>query len=236
MAVEINPLVLLGAFAASLLAPTLTVYLLLAYRLESGLQEVREELTHEAAQLRRDLEEHAAGERERVEDVVSELVGTGGALGGTGPTAPSASQEVFAGPPQEDPAYLVVDDSGSVLKAVERFLVEEGVDAERIITAANASEALEIFREHRPEIVLLDVELPDLDGDTVARQIQALDPEVRIVAITSLDPDDPRVRALQELADEHLRKPVERGDVADLDKSVAPWVTPRDDPENPEPE
>lgn len=226
MAVEVHPLVLLVSFAAALLAPTLTVYLLLAYRLETGLEEVRNELR-----------EHAAREGERVEAILADLE----------PTASSAPSPVRGDPtpaaegtppalPGPGPQYLIVDDSGTVRDAVEELLVQEGVEPQRIHAAATASEALELVRERRPEVVLLDADLPDMDGLDVAEELGSIASDVAIVAISDLDRKDSLARALEERACRYVEKPVNQDDIADLDELIAQHAGPGRDPETPEPD
>lgn len=219
MAVEVNPLVLFASFTLALVAPTLTVYMLLAYRLESGLDQVREEL---------DRKVDASDLPQGILQGQTSPVAWHGPAGGSGPPADDASRTPASG---VDPRYLVVDDSDAVLGAVEKLLVGEGIEPERIFTASLASEALELFREHRPEVVLLDVDLPDLDGHHLAREFRALSPAVHVVAITALGREDARVQDIREIASRLVEKPVDESDVADLSRLPATRAPSRDDPD-----
>lgn len=218
MAVEIDPVVLLIAFAAALLAPTLTVYLLLAYRMEHGFEQVHEEIR-----------EHAAGERERIEAAVSAYLEegrTGPEPTGTDVDLPASTtprpQAPGPGPSEGGPRYLVVDDVPTVRRTIEAYLEQQGVDPEAILTAGDAADALQLFREHRPPIVVLDIELPDLDGHDIARQIRALEPDTHIVVVTSLGEDDPRVETVAEIAADQVEKPIEPADLGALDREAFP--------------
>lgn len=113
--------------------------------------------------------------------------------------------------------YLVVDDSLTVVHAARSLLERDRGDRERILTAHTASEAMELFEEYRPETVLLDIDLPDMGGHELAKDLKEVDPSARIVMVTGLTLEDERVRTvLDDLDVDFLEKPVEARDLADL--------------------
>ena len=69
----------------------------------------------------------------------------------------------------EEPVVLAVDDDPPVRRLIQRSLREEGF---RVVTASNGAEALRIFGEVRPDIVVLDLLLPDTDGFELLRQMR----------------------------------------------------------------
>jgi two-component system KDP operon response regulator KdpE len=98
---------------------------------------------------------------------------------------------------------LVVDDEPKVRRAVRTSLGARGYDVQ---LAANAEEALAEFRRHRPDLVLLDLQLPDLSGLEVCQEIREQS-DVPIV-ILSVQGDEPtKVRALDLGADDYVTKP-----------------------------
>jgi DNA-binding response OmpR family regulator len=100
-------------------------------------------------------------------------------------------------------AILLVEDDPSVREAVTLAL--EG-DGHRVVTAASGPEALDRWRAHRPQLVLLDVMLPGLDGLEVCKAIRAAD-QVPIVMLTARgDPIDV-VLGLECGADDYVTKP-----------------------------
>jgi len=80
---------------------------------------------------------------------------------------------------------LVVDDHDSFRRCASALLASEGFDV--VGEAADGATALALAEQLAPELVLLDVQLPDLDGFAVAEGLLARDPEVRIVLVSSRD-------------------------------------------------
>jgi putative two-component system response regulator len=107
---------------------------------------------------------------------------------------------------------LVVDDVESNIKVLETQLHAEGYAT---IAARNGSEALALARSENPDLILLDVMMPDMDGyETVAR-LKA-DPRtqpVPVIMVTALDDRDSKLRALEAGAEEFLSKPIDRADL-----------------------
>lgn len=111
-------------------------------------------------------------------------------------------------PNREAGMILVVDDEPAVCSSLARLLRFRGYE---VATEENAAGALEAARLLRPDVILLDVQLPDLDGFEVCRRLRA-DPETRlipIVLVTGLSEVDDRVRGFDAGADEFVTKPVE---------------------------
>jgi len=102
---------------------------------------------------------------------------------------------------------LVVDDTPLNVKMLADILAFNGY---AVITASGGKEALARLEAEQPDIVLLDVMMPDLDGYTVCMAIRAK-PETAmlpIVMVTALDPREERVKGLEAGADDFLTKPV----------------------------
>jgi putative two-component system response regulator len=107
------------------------------------------------------------------------------------------------------PRVLVVDDSAANRDLIEACLA--GVECE-IATAADGPGALKAVEATPPDLVLLDVQMPGMDGYQVCRRIKA-DPRLRLVPIvmlTALNDVNDRVTALESGADDFMSKPVER--------------------------
>jgi putative two-component system response regulator len=107
------------------------------------------------------------------------------------------------------PRVLVVDDSEANRELIEACLA--GVDC-RIQMAETGPKALDIIRSEPPDLVLLDVQMPGMDGYEVCRRIKATvqGKLLPVVMITGLGRVEDRVRALECGADDFMSKPVER--------------------------
>lgn len=102
---------------------------------------------------------------------------------------------------------LVVDDILANVRLLEAKLAAEYFD---VVTAMNGVDALEAVQRTKPDIVLLDVMMPGIDGIEVCRRIKA-NPQTQhipVVMVTALDQPEDRVRGLEAGADDFLTKPV----------------------------
>ncbi|PJE97475.1 DNA-binding response regulator [Streptomyces carminius] len=109
-----------------------------------------------------------------------------------------------------DPApparVLIVDDEPDVREALRRSLAFEGYDTD---LAADGLQALERVAAHRPDLVVLDVLMPRMDGLTAARRLRANGETVPVLMLTARDTVGDRVTGLDAGADDYLVKPFE---------------------------
>jgi chemosensory pili system protein ChpA (sensor histidine kinase/response regulator) len=101
---------------------------------------------------------------------------------------------------------VVVDDSVTVRKATSRLLERNGY---RVLTARDGLEAMQLLQEVKPDLMLLDIEMPRMDGFEVARQVRASEPlrGLPIAMITSRSGDKHREKALGLGVNRYLGKP-----------------------------
>ena len=107
---------------------------------------------------------------------------------------------------------LVVDDTAMNVKMLADILTFKGY---QVVTASGGNEGLARIESEKPDLVLLDVMMPDLDGYSVCRAIRA-NPETAIlpvVMVTALDPGEERVKGLEAGADDFLSKPVNQSEL-----------------------
>ena len=101
------------------------------------------------------------------------------------------------------PKVLVVEDEETLLLTLAHNLKREGY---RVLTAARGDDALELARSSSPDIILLDVMLPGVDGMQVCRLLRR-DTQVPIIMLTALGGESARVAGLDTGADDYLTKP-----------------------------
>ena len=99
---------------------------------------------------------------------------------------------------------LIVEDEAPFRRFAGSYLAEHGLDVQQ---AGDGREALELFESHQPEVVLLDLELPDLHGIEVLQRMTATRPS-RVVVLTSHSDAATAVRALKAGASDYLTKPI----------------------------
>jgi len=109
---------------------------------------------------------------------------------------------------------LVVDDNADAADTLAQLLDLLGHEA---ATAADGASALARFEEFQPEIVLLDIGLPDLDGYEVARRMRSLaGDDVQLVALTGFGQSEDKRRAAEAGFDQHWTKPVDPARLSEL--------------------
>lgn len=98
---------------------------------------------------------------------------------------------------------LVVDDEPGILKLLSQLLVDDGY---RVVTAKDGQEAITGAEEYRPDIVLLDLTLPDMDGVEVMRHMRER-VNVPIIMVTARGTDTDKIVGLGLGADDYVSKP-----------------------------
>jgi chemosensory pili system protein ChpA (sensor histidine kinase/response regulator) len=127
-------------------------------------------------------------------------------------------------PTRDDRVFaLVVDDSITVRRVTQRLLERNGM---RVITARDGMEAMSLLQEHTPDVILLDIEMPRMDGYEVASQVRndARLADVPIIMITSRVSDKHRARAIELGVDDYLGKPYQESQLLD---AIEPLVLAR---------
>ncbi len=99
---------------------------------------------------------------------------------------------------------LVVDDEANLSELLRMALANEGWEAR---TAGNGQDALNAVREFQPDIIVLDIMLPGLDGMEVLRRIRANGSTVPVLFLTAKDAVEDRIAGIEEGGDDYLTKP-----------------------------
>ena len=115
----------------------------------------------------------------------------------TAPPAPAAVQA----------RVLVVDDH-SLLRTGVANIINQETDLEVVAEAANGRDAIDAFLIHRPDVVLMDLRMPEMEGVEAIRRIREIDPQARVVVLTTYDADEDIARALQAGAKAYILKDI----------------------------
>ncbi len=109
---------------------------------------------------------------------------------------------------------LLVDDEDSILESLEMFLVEKGHE---VFKAACARDGIELFSKVGPDVVILDIRLPDMDGIEVLNRLQGKGAATKVIMMTAFHDMETTVQAMKGGAYDYIHKPL---DVDEIEKSV----------------
>ncbi len=116
---------------------------------------------------------------------------------------------------------LVVDDEVWACDPIARFMEKKGYE---VITSYSGEDALEKVKNLKPDIMLLDIRMPGMDGMEVLRRIRQFDDKIGIIMVTAVKDEGVAKDALKKGADEYITKPV---DLNYLETSVLVDITMR---------
>jgi len=122
---------------------------------------------------------------------------------------------------------VIVDDHVVVRSGLEQFLATTA-DIELVATAANGIEALARVEEFEPDVVLMDLSMPEMDGIEATRRIAENHPSSRVLVLTSFSDQTRILDALEAGADGYLLKHADPDDIADAIRTVHTGGSPLD--------
>jgi len=115
---------------------------------------------------------------------------------------------------------LIADDHGVVREGLVSMIQRNKADMTVVGEASNGREAVELWKEHRPDVTLLDLRMPELDGVDAIKAIRADHEKARIIVLTTFDGDEDIYRAIQAGAKGYLLKDVPREALMDCIRRV----------------
>ena len=115
---------------------------------------------------------------------------------------------------------LIVDDHGLVRMGIRRLL-EDHADITVVADAESGEKALSLVKQHKPDIILLDMKLPGIDGWEVTRRLRKSHPKIKIIAVTALSTDSTPARVLQLGAKGYITKECGAEEMATAIRRVA---------------
>jgi two-component system NarL family response regulator len=115
---------------------------------------------------------------------------------------------------------LIADDHGVVREGLVSLIKRNKAHMIVVGEASNGREAVELWKQERPDVTLLDLRMPELDGVEVIKEIRASDKGARIIVLTTFDGDEDIYRAIQTGAKGYLLKDVPREALMDSIRRV----------------
>ncbi len=101
---------------------------------------------------------------------------------------------------------LIVDDEVWACDAVKKFMEEKG---HNVITSFCGEDALEKVKNEIPDIILLDIRMPGIDGMEVLRRVRQFDEKVGIIMVTAVKDEGEAKAAIEKGADDYVTKPID---------------------------
>jgi DNA-binding NarL/FixJ family response regulator len=102
---------------------------------------------------------------------------------------------------------LLVDDHALLRTGVANIINQES-DLRVVAEATNGVEGLQAFKTHRPDVTLLDLRMPVMEGVEAVQEIRAVDPQAKVIVLTTYDADEDIARALQAGAKAYILKDI----------------------------
>lgn len=114
---------------------------------------------------------------------------------------------------------LVVDDEEDIRTLVQTMVKGEG---RHVVLAARGKDAIAMFQKERPNLTILDIDMPDIDGITVLRQIRTIDSEAKVIVFTGGESPIVESQAKALGVTEFLRKGLALPSLAELESRGSP--------------
>jgi DNA-binding response OmpR family regulator len=105
---------------------------------------------------------------------------------------------------------LIIEDEPDLVRGLRDALEFEGFD---VVAAGMGGEGVRMARDHGPDLVLLDLMLPDMNGFSVCEEIRAANPTIPIIMLTARSQESDKIRGLEVGADDYVTKPFSVGEL-----------------------
>ena len=109
---------------------------------------------------------------------------------------------------------LLTDDNEDIIELVELILSKSGYNMEK---AANGKDAIEFCQKSQPDLIIMDLKMPDMDGFTAIEKLRENGYENPIIVLTASESDEDKARAMELGCDAYIIKTME---MSDLDSAV----------------
>jgi len=111
------------------------------------------------------------------------------------------------------PARVLLVDDHALLRTGVANIINQEPDLRVVAEAGNGVEALDAYDRHHPDVTLLDLRMPIMEGVEVVQRIRARDPKARVIVLTTYDTDDEIARALKAGAKAYVLKDISADDL-----------------------
>jgi two-component system, chemotaxis family, chemotaxis protein CheY len=101
---------------------------------------------------------------------------------------------------------LIADDSKLFRNELKNFLIDQGFD---VIEAVDGKEAINLYAKHKPDLVLMDIVMPECDGIRAMQEIKTKDPLAKVIILSSMGQQSKIIEAIQKGAIDFIVKPFE---------------------------
>lgn len=115
---------------------------------------------------------------------------------------------------------LIVDDAKLIHFMVKKILKEDGLDGIEIQNAFDGNQAIDMAKEFKPDLILLDVVMPEKDGIEALKGIKEDNPNVNVIMVSSLGTDEKVSQALKLGASAFIQKPFEQDELCSYVKKA----------------
>jgi len=122
--------------------------------------------------------------------------------------------------PKPNPIRLLIADDHLVVRVGLRSMIDTQSGMVVVAEAGNGREAIELFREHKPDVALMDLRMPIMGGVEATIAIRGEFPDARVIVLTTYDGDENIYRALRAGAMAYLLKDIPRGEFLDDVRAV----------------
>jgi two-component system chemotaxis response regulator CheY len=102
---------------------------------------------------------------------------------------------------------LIVDDAEFLRVRISKMLIGDGFE---VIEADNGAKAVEVYTAQKPDMVLMDITMPEMDGLSALKKIRSIDPQAKVVMLTALGQESVVLEAIKSGARDFVVKPFER--------------------------
>lgn len=116
---------------------------------------------------------------------------------------------------------LIADDEPLIRRGIKKLVNLSEIGIEEVYEADNGEETLQLFEQYHPEIVLLDINMPRVDGLTVAKEIKSLSPKTKIAMLTGYNYFDYAQKAIRVGVEDYILKPVSKKEITEIIAKLA---------------